>query len=120
MGFTRFNAAPLIKLKKAPRQIAQRILGELEVRDLIKHAKTGRDRLMLQVAYFGGLRVSELSPGRACAYTLVVFRSAWPSVADTSVIGAPLSIACDACACRNQCTDAAGLTPARLAASLMM
>ena len=60
VGFTRFNAAPLIKLKKAPRQIAQRILGELEVRDLIKHAKGGRDRLMLQVAYFGGLRVSEL------------------------------------------------------------
>jgi integrase/recombinase XerD len=58
--FTRFNAAPLIKLKKAPRQVAQRILGELEVRDLIKHAKPGRDRLMLQVAYFGGLRVSEL------------------------------------------------------------
>jgi integrase len=27
-----FNAAPLIKLKKAPRQVAQRILGELEVR----------------------------------------------------------------------------------------
>jgi integrase/recombinase XerD len=60
VGYTRFNAAPLIKLKKAPRQIAQRILGELEVRDLIKHAKPGRDRLMLQVAYFGGLRVSEL------------------------------------------------------------
>jgi len=30
------------------------------VRDLIKHAKPGRDRLMLQVAYYGGLRVSEL------------------------------------------------------------
>jgi integrase/recombinase XerD len=60
VGFTRFNAAPLIKLKKAPRQIAQRILGELEVRDLIKHGKPGRDRLMLQVPYFGGLRVSEL------------------------------------------------------------
>jgi integrase/recombinase XerD len=60
VGFTRFNAAPLIKLKKAPRQLAQRILGELEVRDLIKHANPGRDRLMLQVAYFGGLRVSEL------------------------------------------------------------
>jgi site-specific recombinase XerD len=60
LGFTRFNAAPLIKLKKAPRKIAQRILGELEVRDLIKHANPGRDRLMLQVVYFGGLRVSEL------------------------------------------------------------
>jgi integrase/recombinase XerD len=60
VGYTRFNAAPLIKVKKAPRQLAQRILGELEVRDLIKHANPGRDRLMLQVAYFGGLRVSEL------------------------------------------------------------
>ena len=38
VGFTRFNAAPLIKLKKAPRQVAQRILGELEVRKLIDAA----------------------------------------------------------------------------------
>jgi integrase/recombinase XerD len=60
VGFTRFNAAPLIKLKKAPRQVAQRILGELEVRMLIRAAKPGRDQLMLEVAYFGGLRVSEL------------------------------------------------------------
>ena len=38
VGFTRFNAAPLIKLKKAPRQVAQRIMGELEVRMLIRAA----------------------------------------------------------------------------------
>src|SRR5215831_11013132 len=60
VGFTRFNAAPLIKLKKAPRHIAQRILSEVEVAMLIRAAKTDRDRLMLEVAYFGGLRVSEL------------------------------------------------------------
>ena len=60
VGFTRFNAAPLIKLKKAPRQVAQRIMGELEVRMLIQATKPGRDRVMLEVAYFGGLRVSEL------------------------------------------------------------
>ena len=60
IGYTRFNAAPLIKLKKAPRQIAQRLLGELEVRMLIRSARPGRDRIMLEVAYFGGLRVSEL------------------------------------------------------------
>ena len=60
VGFTRFNAAPLIKLKKAPRQVAQRIMGELDVRTLIRAAKPGRDQLMLDVAYFGGLRVSEL------------------------------------------------------------
>jgi integrase/recombinase XerD len=60
VGFTRFNAGPLIKLKKAPRQVAQRILGEVEIAMLIRAARPGRDRLMLQVAYFGGLRVSEL------------------------------------------------------------
>jgi integrase/recombinase XerD len=60
VGFTRFNAAPLIKLKKAPRQVAQRILGEVEIAMLIRAAKPGRDRLLLDVAYFGGLRVSEL------------------------------------------------------------
>jgi site-specific recombinase XerD len=60
VGFTRFNAAPLIKLKKAPRQVAQRIMGELDTRTLIRAAKPGRDQLMLDVAYFGGLRVSEL------------------------------------------------------------
>src|SRR4029453_1875843 len=60
VGFTRFNAAPLIKLKKAPRQVAQRIMGELDVRMLIRSARPGRDKLMLETAYFGGLRVSEL------------------------------------------------------------
>ena len=48
VGFTRFNAAPLIKLKKAPRQVAQRIMGELDVRTLIRAAKPGRDQLMLE------------------------------------------------------------------------
>jgi integrase/recombinase XerD len=60
VGFTRVNAAPLIKLKRAPRQLAQRIMGEVEVRMLIRAAKPGRDRLLLEVAYFGALRVSEL------------------------------------------------------------
>ena len=37
----------------------------------------------------------------------------------TSVIGAPLSMACDAWACRNQCAEASGLTFARFAAALI-
>ena len=45
-------------------------------------------------AYFNLKVRPELAPGPACAYTLVVLMSAWPSVADTSVIGAPLSMAC--------------------------
>ena len=60
VGFTRFNAGPLIKLKKAPRQIAQRILSEVQIALLIRAAKTDRDRLMFDLAYFGALRVSEL------------------------------------------------------------
>jgi site-specific recombinase XerD len=60
VGFTRFNAGPLIKLKKAPRQVAQRILSEVSVAMLIRAAKTERDRLMFDLAYFGGLRVSEV------------------------------------------------------------
>jgi integrase/recombinase XerD len=45
VGFTRFNARLLIKLKKAPRQIAQRILSEVEIAALIRAAKSDRDRL---------------------------------------------------------------------------
>ena len=56
VGFTRFNAAPLVKLKKAPRQVAQRMMGELDILSLIRAAKPGGDQLMLDVAYFGGLR----------------------------------------------------------------
>jgi hypothetical protein len=50
VGFTRPNAASLIKLKKAPRDIAQRILGEVDVAMLIRAAKTDRDRLPLSTA----------------------------------------------------------------------
>ena len=61
VGFTRFNAAPLIKLRKVPRMIAQRLLSDVDTQLLIRAARSGRDRLMLEVAYFGALRVSELA-----------------------------------------------------------
>jgi integrase/recombinase XerD len=61
VGFTRFNAAPLIKLRKAPRKIAQRLLSQVELHLLLRAAGSKRDRLMLEVAYFGALRVSELA-----------------------------------------------------------
>jgi site-specific recombinase XerD len=61
VGFTRFNAAPLIKLRKAPRQLAQRILSEVDVQLLIREARLGRNRVMFEVAYYGGLRVSEIA-----------------------------------------------------------
>ena len=61
VGFTRFNAAPLIKLKKAPRKVAQRLLSQVELHLLLRAARSRRDRLLLEVAYFSALRVSELA-----------------------------------------------------------
>ena len=61
VGFTRFNAAPLIKLRKVPRMISQRLLSDVDTQLLIRAARPGRDRLMLEVGYFGALRVSELA-----------------------------------------------------------
>jgi integrase/recombinase XerD len=61
VGFTRFNAAPLIKLRKAPRKTAQRLLSQVELHLLLRAARSRRDRLMLEVGYFGALRVSELA-----------------------------------------------------------
>ena len=52
VGFTRFNAGPL-KLKKAPRQIAQRTMSEVQIAPLRRAAKTDRDRLMFDLAYSG-------------------------------------------------------------------
>ena len=61
VGFTRFNAAPLIKLRKAPRKTAQRLLSQVELHLLLRAARSKRDQLLLEVAYFGALRVSELA-----------------------------------------------------------
>jgi integrase len=61
VGYTRFNAAPLIKLRKAPRKTAQRLLSQVELHLLLRAARSKRDRLMLEVAYFGALRGSELA-----------------------------------------------------------
>ena len=61
VGFTRFNAAPLIKLRKAPRQIAQRILSEFDTMSILRAAKPGRERVLCEVAYYGALRVSEIA-----------------------------------------------------------
>jgi integrase/recombinase XerD len=61
VGFTRSNAAPMIKLRKVPRLIAQGLLSDVDTQLLIRAARPGRDRLMLEVGYFGALRVSELA-----------------------------------------------------------
>ena len=62
LGYTPFNAGVVLKVKSAARgaQLAKRILPEVDVKLLLRAARTERDRVLLAVAYGGGLRVSEL------------------------------------------------------------
>lgn len=61
VGYSRFNAAPLLRTRKGPAQRAKRIVSSVDVGVFIRSARTDRDRLMFEVAYYGGLRVSELT-----------------------------------------------------------
>ena len=62
-GATRasFTSVPLIKLRKAPRQQAQRILSEFDTLSILRAAKPGRERILCEVGYYGALRVSEIA-----------------------------------------------------------
>jgi integrase/recombinase XerD len=64
LGYSAFNAGVTIKVRShaATRgsSLAKRILSEVEVGLLIRAARSKRDRVLLEVAYAGGLRVSEL------------------------------------------------------------
>jgi site-specific recombinase XerC len=48
-------------MRKVKCERAQRLLSEVDAHLLLRAAKSGRDRLLLQVAYYGALRVSELA-----------------------------------------------------------
>jgi integrase/recombinase XerD len=64
LGFAPFNAGATTKVRSdaAHRGAtpAKRIISEVEVGLLIRAARSRRDRVLLEVAYAGGLRVSEL------------------------------------------------------------
>ena len=62
LGYTRFNAGTTIKVRSGQDsgELAKRIISEVDVSLLIRAASVGRNRIMLQTAYGGGLRVSEL------------------------------------------------------------
>ncbi len=61
LGYLVFNAGATIRTK-APGtgDLAKRIASETEIALLIRAAPTKRDRLLIEVGYAGGLRVSEL------------------------------------------------------------
>jgi integrase/recombinase XerD len=64
LGYTPFNAGARIKVKGEGIQrgatLAKRIVSEVEVRALIRGARTKRDQVLLETLYAGGLRVSEV------------------------------------------------------------
>jgi integrase/recombinase XerD len=60
LGYLQFNAGAAIKTKSGGGDLAKRIASETEIALLIRAAPTKRDRVLIQVGYAGGLRVSEL------------------------------------------------------------
>ncbi len=60
LGYVAFNAGVAVRTKGGSVDRAKRIASETEIALLIRAAPTKRDRLMLEVGYAGGLRVSEL------------------------------------------------------------
>jgi integrase/recombinase XerD len=60
LGYLQFNAGAVIKVQGDTRSIAQRIVSEVEIGLLVRAARGIRDRVLVQVAYAGGLRISEL------------------------------------------------------------
>lgn len=61
VGYTRFNAGELLKVKKIHGARAQRIMQKIDVQLLLRCAGSLRNRLLLAIAYYGALRVSELA-----------------------------------------------------------
>jgi integrase/recombinase XerD len=64
LGYLPFNAGVTIKVRSASANrgagLAKRIISEVEVSLLIRAARSKRDRVLLEVVYAGGLRVSEI------------------------------------------------------------
>jgi site-specific recombinase XerD len=63
LGYSMFNAGTVIRVRNETNRgakLAKRIISEVEVGLLIRAAGNGRDRVLFQTLYAGGLRVSEI------------------------------------------------------------
>lgn len=60
LGVISSNLGILVKSPKAKISLAERILTEEEVQNLINHATNPRDKAIIRLLYYAGLRVSEL------------------------------------------------------------
>lgn len=60
LGYLAFNAGVAIRVKSERQSLAKRIATETEIGLLIRAARSTRDRTLIEVAYAGGLRVSEV------------------------------------------------------------
>jgi site-specific recombinase XerD len=60
LGYLQFNAGVVIKVRSESRSVAKRIVSEVEIGLLVRAARTRRDRILVEVGYGGGLRVSEI------------------------------------------------------------
>ncbi|TBR56653.1 integrase [Westiellopsis prolifica IICB1] len=60
LGVISSNLGILVKSPTAKNRLAERILTESEVQQVINNTTNGRDRAIIRLLYFAGLRVSEL------------------------------------------------------------
>jgi site-specific recombinase XerD len=60
LGYLQFNAGAVIKAHAEARAVSQRIVSEVEIGLLVRAAPSRRDRILVEVGYAGGLRISEL------------------------------------------------------------
>jgi integrase/recombinase XerD len=59
VGFTATNLGTVLRVPKITGKLHERLLDEGEVREMIREAACGRDRTLLRLLYFSGLRISE-------------------------------------------------------------
>lgn len=61
LGYTPFNAGRPLKLERLPQRRAERILTQAQVLRMIDRPDGARDRAILHLFYYSGVRVSELA-----------------------------------------------------------